>query len=63
MHNEVHIYRQTNDFDSRVDDLVFHSFECFLKNHKKIKLKGIRNISIQYMGITLFKKLIKQLTV
>lgn len=50
------------EYQSRRDDMVFHSLECFLRNIGKIDLIGVETLSIEYIYPEMFEKIQKLLT-
>lgn len=42
-------------------DMVFHSLDCFQRNIGKLDLKGITNLSIEYMTPAMWKRVAKLL--
>jgi len=59
--NQIRIGLLPEDHESHIDDLVFCNLDCYLENFSKINLKGVGNISIEFMTPTLYKKLMTKL--
>lgn len=55
----VRVGFQMSDHESRKDELVFHSLECFLENLDKIDLTGVGNISLDYMAPEMWLKIVE----
>ena len=53
---------QMKDLDTRKQDLVFHSLECFQQNHAKVDLTGVSCVSIEYIRPSMFKKIVTLLS-
>ena len=51
------------DTESRKEDMVFHSLECFKQNHAKIDLTGVRCVSIEFIAPKMFKEIISSFSV
>ena len=46
------------DSETRKEDMVFHSLECFQQNHAKIDLTGVQCVSIEYIPPKMFRKIV-----
>lgn len=59
--NQVRIGLLPEEHDTHIDNLVFCNLDCYIKNFKKIDLKGVGNVSIEFMSPTLYRKLMSNL--
>ena len=61
--NQIRLGFLSEDHETHIPELVYCTFECYMRHKNEIKLDGVHCVSIEFMSPKLFVRLNSQLEV